>query len=345
VTASHFNSLLVIRRDNIGDLACTTPFLSGLRRRYPHALIAALVNSYNSEVLAGNPDIDRIYAYTKAKHRPPGESLLKVYAKRLQLFSRLRRTGFDCAILAAPGFQRHSLQLARFAGAKKVLGFVSRPGEGRIDLAVPYGMPDSLHEVEDVWRLGRALGIEGTPPRMCVFPDAGRIARLRTALAASGCAGGPLVALHISARKASQRWPVACYAALAQALHARHRATFLILWAPGSAANPMHPGDDEKAAELARLASGLPVLAWPTPQLGELIAALAVSDAVVCADGGAMHLAAALAKPLVCLFGDSSPSRWRPWGTEHRLLQPPSRDVADITPEQVALAFDGLSKR
>ena len=64
--------ILVIRRDNIGDLVCTTPLISALRLRYPRAHIAALVNTYNRQVLEGHPDLDAVYAYAKAKHRLPG---------------------------------------------------------------------------------------------------------------------------------------------------------------------------------------------------------------------------------------------------------------------------------
>ena len=60
--------ILVIRRDNIGDLVCTTPLFAALRQHYPHARIDALVNSYNGPVLAGNPDLDHVYVYSKYKH-------------------------------------------------------------------------------------------------------------------------------------------------------------------------------------------------------------------------------------------------------------------------------------
>ena len=59
--------LLVIRRDNIGDLVCTTPLLRSLRQKYPEARIDALVTSYNEPILENNPDVDYVYAYTKAK--------------------------------------------------------------------------------------------------------------------------------------------------------------------------------------------------------------------------------------------------------------------------------------
>ncbi|MBI3715416.1 MAG: hypothetical protein HY255_05435 [Betaproteobacteria bacterium] len=43
--------LLVIRRDNIGDLVCTTPLLAALRTHFPQARIEVLANSYNAPVL------------------------------------------------------------------------------------------------------------------------------------------------------------------------------------------------------------------------------------------------------------------------------------------------------
>ena len=51
-------SFLIIRRDNIGDLVLTTPMFEALRRRYPNAYIAVLVNSYNAPAIAGNPFVD-----------------------------------------------------------------------------------------------------------------------------------------------------------------------------------------------------------------------------------------------------------------------------------------------
>ena len=51
-----------------------------------------------------------------------------------------------------------------------------------------------------------------------------------------------------------------------------------------------------------------------------------------------MHIAAGLGKPVIALFGDSDSQRWRPWGVPSQVLQPASRDVADITVEDVFLA-------
>ena len=84
-------------------------------------------------------------------------------------------------------------------------------------------------------------------------------------------------------------------------------------------------------------------MARPTRTLPELIAALAECRALICADGGAMHLAAGLGLPIVCLFGNSGAYRWRPWGVPYRLLQKPSCDVADISVDEVVSAFASLN--
>ena len=115
----------------------------------------------------------------------------------------------------------------------------------------------------------------------------------------------------------------------------------MLLWSPGPADHPQHPGDDDKAAEVLRFIGADPagVIPYPTASLASLIGALAACDEVICSDGGAMHLAAALGKPVVAMFGDSSVERWRPWGVTHRIVHPQSRDVADVSVADVLSAY------
>ena len=326
--------ILVIRRDNIGDLVCTTPLISALRRRFPRAHIAALVNSYNRQVLDGHPDLDAVYAYAKAKHRSPGQSRTSVYWRKFALMLQLRAQHFDYVLLAASQPGASALRLARWIAPVHIAGYAE--ATGRVDLALPRATSTTMHEVEAVFRLAQLFGIEGAPGKLSMAVDAA--ARVR-ALAALG-ARNPrrkLVALHISARKPSQRWPAERYAELMQALG--EEADFLLLWSPGASDHPQHPGDDAKARAIADAAGSLPLTAYPTFELRDLAAALSLADYVVCSDGGAMHIAAALAKPILCFFGDSDATRWHPWGVPYRLLQPASRNAVDIS---VAAALQAL---
>lgn len=317
---------LVIRRDNIGDLVCTTPLLRALREHFPEARICALVNSYNAPVLANNPDVNEVYIYTKAKHRQRGKSLVQLYWERLKLFWMLRRERFDYALLAGQSQGMRLTRLAKFIAPRQVL---VQPETA------------SGHEVERVFHMLIPLGIDTPPPPLRVVPDVVRAATLRERLFPQG-APTPLVGIHISARKPSQRWSTECFVELAQNLHRLYGANFLLFWSPGGEANPLHPGDDEKAQRILHALADLPLQACPTQQLEELITGLSLCDSVICSDGGAMHLAAGLGKPVLCFFGKSDSARWHPWGVPHLVLQKPSLDVADISVMDALAGFEKL---
>lgn len=335
--------ILIIRRDNIGDLICTTPLFEAIRRQCPDAYVAALVNSYNALAVQGNPYLNAIFAYTKGKHTDGG-SVLAAYWHRIRLLWQLRRMRFDYVVLATSGFAERALKLARIVAPAHIVGFVTDVASSPcIDRPVSDAPAKSLHETEDMFRLLQPLGVSGDIPGLTVVADSELSARIRQSFPPAVAEGrGPLVALHISARKEKQRWPVERFSELANRLHASYGARFLIFWSPGDENNPFHPGDDGKAKRLIADMGDLPALPVPTDQLSELIAGLSLCDAAVLSDGGAMHVAAGLGKPLVCFFGNSSAERWHPWGVPYQLLQKPSRDVGDISVEEAEEAFSRL---
>jgi hypothetical protein len=130
---------------------------------------------------------------------------------------------------------------------------------------------------------------------------------------------------------------------LARALHEREDAGFVLVWSPGAPDNPRHPGDDDKAEEARRALAGVPCVDVRTETLPELVGVLSLADAIITADGGAMHLGAACGLPVVALFGNSDPAMWHPWHVPHEVLQPPERDVGLIEVEEVLAAWDRLA--
>lgn len=310
--------ILILRRDNIGDLVCTTPLIAALRARLPEAWLGALVTTYNAEVLAGNPALDEVFVYEKLKHRSSG--LLSHLRTRLGQLAHLRRQKIDCVLVPAPTPQ--SLKVARSL----------KPGQV---VAAPTSAPAGMHEVERCFALGKTLGVAGKPGPLHVVPDPETRTELKRKIG-----DGPFVAVHISARRPAQRWPLERYAELIRWVSRETKV--ILLWAPGRRDNPRHPGDDEAAAEVLRSAGGAKVVPIETPELKTLVAALSLADRVVCPDGGAMHLAAALGKRVVALFGDSPVERWRPWGVPHQVVRPESHDLADLPLEPVLEALRAL---
>jgi ADP-heptose:LPS heptosyltransferase len=338
--------ILVIRRDNIGDLVCTTPLFAALRARYPQAHIAALVNSYNAAVLEGNPHLDAVHSYTKLKHRLPGESRLGILAARLQMLVRLRREPFDYIVLAKAGFDRYGLRLARQLRRRHIVGFAEPGAQAPRSITVPvaglaYG---DLHEVEVMRRLAEAMDVRDAAGPLRVYPARARMELWRARLPTLAERDRLWIAVHISAREAERHWPVERWVEVIRRLTATGKTGVVLLWAPGPENDPRHPGDDAKAAAIVQQA-GASVLPAPTAELADLIAAIALCDAFIGADGGAMHLAAALGLPTLALFENREDKKrhWYPWQVPYELVAPATRDIADITVEQVVQGWQRLA--
>lgn len=326
--------ILVIRRDNIGDLVCTLPLIQRLREKHRDAWIGALVTRYNAEVLRGHPDLDAVYTYTKLKHLEPGESRIQAMIDRLRVLWRLRHAELDLVLLPASGTQASARRMARLVGAARVVAQ---------DDVQPN--PEALHEVERTSNILRALDITPKPGPARITPDAALQATLRAQLLPDLPPDAHVIGLHISSRKPSQRWPAERFIELVRRMSASQPDTrFLLFWSPGDEHNPLHPGDDGKAHSILDACRELPLTACPTKNLAELIAGLSLCDQLICSDGGHMHLAAALGKPIVCLFGKSDAARWHPWGVPYKLLQTGHQDAASIQVDEVITAFDALQQ-
>ncbi len=333
--------ILIIRRDNIGDLVCTTPGIRAVRERFPDAIIGLLVNTYNADVVMNNPDINEIFVYEKAKHAPE-RNKLAVWWDNFRVLRRIRRERYDVAV----GGGSYSPRLERYTfltGARKRIGYL--PGDARKSRGYNAPIFESdrpVHEVEKFFPLLSAIDITASPGAVRVFPGEEEVRKVRDFLKSSGITGErPLVAFHISSRRPENRWPAEKFIELARIVHDRRKGHVLLLWSPGSERNVFHPGDDEKAEFIVRaLPSG--IAAYKTVSLRELIAALSVSDFVVCGDGGAMHIAAGLGKRIVALWGSTDPVKWRPWGVKHVLLQGEGKRAENISVESVFLGLEKM---
>jgi ADP-heptose:LPS heptosyltransferase len=343
--------ILVVRRDNIGDLVCTTPLIDALRARYPQAHLAVLVNSYNAEVLEGNPALDAVHVYTKLKHRGTSESALHVIVGKLRLFATLRRPRIDCVLLAKSGFDRQGLALARWIGPRAVVGFAPPGGRGARGLTDPVApvAVDALHEVEVLAHLGAALGVRDALGPLHAYPSAARVTEWRSRLPRLAQERErKWIALHASARETGRHWPAEKFVALVKTLAADVRLGIVLLWAPGAAEDSRHPGDDAKAQAIrGAVPADVPLLAAATGHLADLTAVLSLCDAFIGADGGALHLAAAVGLPMVALFENLEHKKrhWHPWRVPYELVAPATRDIADIPVEQVVEAWRRLAQR
>jgi ADP-heptose:LPS heptosyltransferase len=310
-------NILIIRRDNIGDLLLTTPLLKALKKQLKVKQLDILTNTYAAPVLRGNPFVDNLHTYQKLKHGHT--NFLVAFIQRVYLILKLRKYHYDY-ILA---FDHRAKHLARYLKKDFVLA--------------PHEHWDSQSEVARVWALGKELGVYGHPGPLMLPPDLyDPVHDKRDKFS---------VGIHISARRVRQQFPVEKWIFLIRQMYKLNpKLQFYIFWSPGHINNPKHPGDDEKASLLKNRLRNIPIRFMPTPTLIMLIQSMKICGSMVMVDGGAMHIAAALNIPIVALFGDSNPKRWHPWGVSYKILSAHSQDVKDIKVPKILKAWSDLVK-
>jgi heptosyltransferase-2 len=109
----------------------------------------------------------------------------------------------------------------------------------------------------------------------------------------------------------AKRWPVQYFAELAQKLRAQGYAVWLI----GS------PKDREVAAKIVSMGNQPVRNLCGTTDLDDAIALLSCASLVVSNDSGLMHIAAALDRPMLAIFGSSSPQFTPPLSAQALVLK------------------------
>ncbi len=346
VSLDKARGIIFVRSANIGDLLCITPSIVKVKEKNPEIKVSVLANRYNYQIVEDNPYIDKIFIYDKYKHGFY-KSRVEAYLNALRLFLNIRKERHDIAIGCSAVYSKRIARMTYFTGAGKRIGYV--PEKGSLpwlfyNVPIPQ-MSDGFHEVEYIFNIiKKGLGIEGEPGRLIIkVPEIEREkARSYISENFSSLNNRKLVAVHISSRKPKNRWSEEKFCNLINEIKRRNDIEVVLLWSPGDERNPFHPGDDRKAEKIYKMVKDK-IIRYPTLTVKELVGILSICDYLICCDGGALHIGAALQIPTVALFGSTDYRKWYPWKTKHRLIKR-GNTVEDIDPEDVISAFEDLRK-
>jgi len=271
--------LLVFRLSALGDVIHTLPAVAALRERLPQTRIEWVVEAPYRELVELVGGVDAIPVRLKKWSK-------SLVASRTDMMAAARAMrGADAAI--------------DFQGLIKsgvLMGLSRAP--------LRYGFaPNALKEKQAAWFSNRRIQVDTSAH---VIDQ-----NLQLAAGVAGGAQGTLhwdrfldgaglgafantVVLLPGAGKPNKLWPVERFRELAQ----RIGPAALAVWGPG-----------EK-----ELADAIGARVAPPTNLRQLAAILAQARAVIGADTGPLHLAAALGTPAVGLFGPTNPKRNGPYG-------------------------------
>ncbi len=342
--------LLVVRLGAMGDVLHALPAVTALRQAHPAwvidwviepawcALLTANCDVSNPGLGSAQPVVDRLHlASTKAWRHHPFSPDTRSEIRSLR--GALRECHYD-AVLDFQGAVR-SAAVARMSGIRRRIG-EARPREwGARWFFTERVATRGAHVIEQDMELAAAVAGDDL---MAVQPwlpvDTAAEGWCDALLSAAG--HEPAVLLNPGAGWGAKRWPVERYAAVAVTLAGRGMRVLL----------NAGPGEEPLAEAIAAQSGGaaLPV----NCSVAQLIALTRRVALVIAGDTGPLHLACALGRPVVGIYGPTDPARNGPFGTSSRVLRSPNsrRDhsrraepeagLLTITPEAVIQAADEL---
>jgi len=295
--------VLVVGPSWVGDTVLAQPLFSLLHQKHPQLALDVLSPGWTLPLLARMPEVRRAIA------NPFGHGELRLTERR-KLGRRLSAEGYDQAIVLPNSFK--SALVPFFAGIAQRSGYL---GELR------WGLLNDARRLDEqalplmVERFAALAGATGEPiqrPLPLAHLSADETIRLATLRKLALEQRQPVVALCPGAEYGpAKRWPAQHFADLAQRLRSRG----CEVWLVGSAK------DAALGAEIAAGSGDACVNLCGKTTLDEAIDLLASAQFVVSNDSGLMHVAAALGKPLIALYGSSSPAFTPPLSASATILK------------------------
>ena len=288
---------LVISPNWIGDAVMAQPLLQLLRELQPGCIIDVLAPPSVAPVWRAMIEVDTVLE-TPFRH-----GALQL-SERWRYGRVLKARGYSAAYVL-PNTLKYAL-IPLFAGIEKRVGYKGEMRHGLINVMhhddvparpmVPFyaALADNPHA---------PLRPKVPKPSMRVAP-----ATIDAVCARHGIDGARALVVFAPGAEfgAAKRWPARHFAALARAIHTRDPAAQIALL--GS------PKDRQACDEIIAItgAAGMFNLAGST-KLDEAIALITRAAAVVANDSGLLHIASALNRPVVALYGPTDPDHAPPF--------------------------------
>ena len=295
---------LIVAPAWIGDAVMAQTLFKRLHQHTTGLQLDALAPPWVAPVLRRMPEI------TQVIDNPFAHGELS-FPARYRLARQIAASGYQRAYVLPNSLK--SALIPFLAGIPQRVGFT---GEAR------YGLINRRHTLDEaalpqmVERFAQLAETPGSKlPRPLPLPRlSSSVAQQSATLAGLGIQGTDRIAVFCPGAEygPAKRWPARHFATLADELAARG----YVIWLLGSAKDKA-VGDD-----IIRLAASPVALKnlCGTTSLTQAIDLIAASSYVVCNDSGLMHVAAALDRPLVAVYGSSSPVFTPPLSTRAQII-------------------------
>ena len=305
--------ILILKPSSLGDVIHALPVLRLLKLHFRDAEIFWWIDSALAPLVEGDPDLTGIVRFERKRWAKPQH-----WPEMLRSIRWLRAQKFDLVIDLQCLLR--SAAFAWLANGKFLVGLdeVREGARGFYDLALPR---QSFHTHAVDWYLAvlPPLGVpvhknfDWLPERPKIAAEVKRKWPAAFPTSISQLPSSKLILLQPGARWKNKRWPVQHFAELVQALAEKFPdARFAVLGGK----------DDAPLGEIILQAAPEKVLnLCGKTSLPEMIEWVRRGDLLITNDTGPMHVAAALGKPLVAIFGPTEPRRTGSYGQLENVLR------------------------
>ncbi len=312
--SKQINSIVVRGTNWVGDAVMTVPALRQLRNLFPNSHITLAIRTGTEGLFADADFLNDLLIHE-------GTGLRSAVQQVRQWWKR----NFDLAVLFPNSFE--SALVASLARVPMRIGYAT---EGRRSLLThPLRLPEwraSKHEVfyylkivaELEWLLNQEQSFLDTQPDGSLEVSPERKFAARSFLRKEGISlslENKLVALcpgSINSR--AKRWPAERYASLADQLMDQVGAQVLLI---GS------PAEMEVTQAVTRQMRHQPFVLTGKTDLAKLVGILSLVDLLVTNDTGPAHIASALGRPTLVIFGPTNPLTTRPFSPFGEIMREP----------------------
>lgn len=298
--------VLILKPSSLGDVIQALPVLRLLKRHRPDAQIFWWIASELAPILEGDADLAGLFHFTRRGWATP-----EALAQLVRDVHRMRRSRFDL-VIDLQGLARSGV-FSWLARGRLTVGVDDRrEGAGTFyDIRVPRPSEET-HAVD--WYLSVLAALD-VPVHHDFdwIPERPGIADLVHAKWRARAARWLL--LNPGARWPNKRWPAEYFVQLAQKLLTEFPEFHLAILGTES---DFTLGDRIAQLNRERCCN----LAGQT-SLPEMIEWIRFCELIVTNDTGPMHVAAALRKPVVAIFGPTNPHRTGPYGQINETLRIP----------------------
>ena len=308
---------LIIRGGAVGDFVLTLPVFAALRHREPGGSIEILGYPAIAEMAVGRRHADAVRRVDAPEWAP-----LFSRNGRLGEAERAYLAGFDSVWCVWPDGDGVLAENLRNAGARNAVCVNPMPPESH-----------DGHVTDFVARQCERAGLPVPYRDPQLFPSRSDHLWAESFMRVTGAGSKPLLGLHIGSGSPRKNWPLAAFVEVAAHWVTRRNGHVLLT---------VGPADEERHRAFREQAVQDGVFALRSESLPKVAACLSLCEAVMGNDSGILHMAAALSRPTLTLFGPTNPEVWRPRGPRSRFLIGKDGALEAIPPKQALLQLERL---